>query len=89
MYASMRELLKKIPMIQSVVGKSKTELRSQYYDWKLECKRRWQRGDFTVNNNLQILCGVSQGSQCGCVMWVWLSYSCCVVMSNHTTRTCK
>ena len=51
-----------MPMVRSVLGKSRTDLRGAWYEWKQECKRRRDRGDFSAHHNLDVLCGV-----CPCV----------------------
>ena len=55
---SIHELLRKMPMVKSVVGKSRAELRGEWHEWKHECKRRRERGDFVAYEQLEILSGV-------------------------------
>ena len=55
----MDELLRKVPMIRSVVGRSRTEQRGAWHDWRQECRRRRDRGDFVGCPQLHLLCGVS------------------------------
>ena len=47
-----------MPMVKSVVGKSRAELRGEWHEWKHECKRRRERGDFVAYEQLEILSGV-------------------------------
>lgn len=46
-------------MIRSVVGKSRTELRAAWHEWRQECQTRRDRGEFIGCPELNILCGVS------------------------------
>ncbi len=45
-------------MVRSVVGKSRAELRGAWFDWKRECKRRRDNGDYNIHPKLNILSGV-------------------------------
>ena len=45
-------------MIRSVVGKSRTELRATWHEWRQECQDRRDRGEFIGCPQLNTLCGV-------------------------------
>ncbi|KAL5473916.1 hypothetical protein EMCRGX_G028483 [Ephydatia muelleri] len=61
-FESMDELLTKMPMMRSSVTASKAELLRSWQEWRGECCRRRDRGDFMLVPELQLLC---QGVLCG------------------------
>lgn len=58
----MDELLRKAPMVYSTASRSRSELHRQWQEWRSECIRRRDGGDFLAVPWLQMLVRVSQPS---------------------------
>ena len=59
-HSSITELLRRMPMVHSPVGRSRVELRTGWTEWKSECVRRREQGIFSGCPQLYTLSGVSQ-----------------------------
>ena len=62
-FESMDELLAKIPMMRSSAMASKADLLRGWQEWRGECCRRRDRGDFMLLPELQLLCQVREGRE--------------------------
>lgn len=59
MFSSIDELLRKAPMVRATVSLTRAELHRQWQEWKGECGRRRDGGDFMTLPQLHLLCRVS------------------------------
>ena len=73
MFSSIDELLRKAPMVRATVSLTRAELHCQWQEWKGECGRRRDGGDFMTLPQLHLLCRVSV-----CVyVCVYVYFVCC------------
>ena len=62
-FASMDELLRKAPMVYSIASRSRSELHRQWQEWRSECTRRRDSGEFVAVEGLHNLVKVSQANR--------------------------
>ena len=60
MFSTVDELLRKVPMLHPTASLTRAELHRQWQEWKAECMRRRDGGEFMALPQLQLLCRVSR-----------------------------
>lgn len=59
MFSTIDELLRKVPVLYPTASLTRAELHRQWQEWRGECMRRRDGGDFMTVQELQLLCRVS------------------------------
>ncbi len=58
MFGSMDDLLRKMPVVRSTAGVSRSELHRRWQEWRSECCRRRDAGVFAARPHLHMLARV-------------------------------
>ncbi|XP_035695297.1 nuclear pore complex protein Nup85-like [Branchiostoma floridae] len=62
-YASIDELLRKMPFFTLYTGQSLAEFDMKWRHWQDECRRRYSEGEFNTNKNLETICRILCGDE--------------------------